>query len=139
MMKYALSNPDEFSYPISAFFVGFFSFSSVLVGEVINLLNIQTQTEVARAIISFIGFKAIIDLPKNYMDSFDDLPLKKAVDKELIKMNKRKETYEKITHFHKLLNYLYFFCKIFYKSVYFYFFPFGASLIPLIYGLKKNI
>jgi hypothetical protein len=40
MMKYALSNPDEFSYPISAFFVGFFSFSSVLVGEVINLLNI---------------------------------------------------------------------------------------------------
>lgn len=66
------------------------------------------------------------------MDSFDDFPLKNAVNQELKKKNKRKETYEKITHIHKLLNYIYVCCKIFYKSVYFYFFPFGASLIPLI-------
>jgi len=40
MMKYALSNPDDFSHPISAFFLGFFSFSSIMIGEIINLLNI---------------------------------------------------------------------------------------------------
>jgi hypothetical protein len=40
MMKYALSNPGDFSHPISAFFLGFFSFSSIMIGEIINLLNI---------------------------------------------------------------------------------------------------
>jgi hypothetical protein len=39
MMKYALLHPDEFSHPVSAFFLGFFSSSSMLAAEIVNINN----------------------------------------------------------------------------------------------------
>ena len=37
MMKYALLHPDEFQYPVSAFFLGFFTLISMFVAEFVNL------------------------------------------------------------------------------------------------------
>jgi len=81
MMKFALLHPDDFTHPIAAFTLGLFAFSSIMVGETINLINAQTKKDVAGAITGFLGFKCIIDLPNTYMNSIEDLPIKGAVGK----------------------------------------------------------
>ena len=92
MMKYALVNPEEFTHPIGAFCLGWFAFSSILVGEIINLIDVQTKKDVAAAITGFLGFKVIIDLPTSYMNSLDDFPVKAAVGK-IEKKNRRKDQF----------------------------------------------
>jgi len=72
MMKYALLHPDEFSHPISAFFLGFFSCSSMLAAEIVNINASQNKKTVTDAIAGFIGFKIIIDLPTLYLGSLED-------------------------------------------------------------------
>jgi hypothetical protein len=37
MMKYALLHHDEFNYPISAFALGFFNFSEMIIAEIVNI------------------------------------------------------------------------------------------------------
>ena len=39
MMKYALINPDEFNHPLSAFILGFFGFSTMILAEFVNIVN----------------------------------------------------------------------------------------------------
>jgi hypothetical protein len=39
-MKYALLYPDKFNHPISAFALGFFSISSILIAEIINIKSV---------------------------------------------------------------------------------------------------
>lgn len=67
MMKYALLHPDEFSHPVSAFFLGFFSSTSMLAAEIVNINASQNKKTVSDAIAGFIGFKIIIDLPTLYL------------------------------------------------------------------------
>jgi len=79
MMKYALLHPDEFDHPISAFMLGFFNLSEMIVAEIVNITSSQTKKTVADAISSFIGFKLIIDLPSVYMGGLEDFPQKGAI------------------------------------------------------------
>ena len=78
-MKYALFYPDKFNHPISAFVLGFFSISSILIAEIINIKSVQTKKTIADAIAGYCGFKIIIDLPMIYMNSLEDFPEKALV------------------------------------------------------------
>lgn len=40
MMKYALLHHDEFNHPISAFMLGFFNLSEMIIGEIVNMTNV---------------------------------------------------------------------------------------------------
>lgn len=39
MMKYALLHHDEFDHPISAFSLGFFNLSEMVIAEIVNITN----------------------------------------------------------------------------------------------------
>lgn len=81
MMKYALLHHDEFNHPISAFMLGFFNLSEMVIAEIVNMTNSQTKKTVADAVSSFIGFGIIILLPTVYMNGLEEFPQKAAVGK----------------------------------------------------------
>jgi len=81
MMKYALLHPDEFTFPGSAFLLGFFAFSSLVYAEVINIILSQSKKTVIDAIAGLIGFKSIVDIPTMYMNSLEEFPAKGLVGK----------------------------------------------------------
>ena len=138
MMKYALIHHDEFTHPISAFILGFMAFASIMVGESINLVNAQTKKDVAGAITVSLGFKVIIDLPTVYMNSLEDLPIKAAVG-AIEQKKKRKDNEREKIEGDYFFNAIYVACVVGYKSLYFYFFPFLVSLIPLLKSLENNL
>ena len=138
MMKYALLHPDEFNHPISAFFLGFFAMTSMLAAEIVNINASQNKKTVSDAIAGFIGFKCIIDLPTIYLGQFEDFPLKGAVGKLEVKYS-RKQTDRPQIAMAGLLNFIYVSFNIFYKSVWFYFFPFATILYPMIRSLEGNV
>jgi hypothetical protein len=72
------------------------------------------------------------------MNSHEDFPLKSCVKKLEFKRG-RKEERPKYIEANWLLSPLYSALYITYKSVFFYFLPFAASLYPLIRSLKGNI
>ena len=136
MMKYALIHPDEFNHPLSAFILGFFAISSMLLAEFVNIANSQLKKNVTDAIAGFIGFKAIIDIPKIYADSHEEFPAKGLVGKLECKRSRSERTKQEGDWF---LNKVYVCFNIFYKSVFFYFAPFATILYPMIKSLEGNV
>ena len=89
MMKYVLVHNDEFSHPITAFALGLISFATMFSAEVVNISAAQNKKSVDIAIAGFIGFKLIIDLPKNYMESMEEIAPKGLVGKLSLKRSSR--------------------------------------------------
>lgn len=129
MMKYALLHHDEFNHPISAFMIGFFNVSEMTIAEIVNMTNSQTKKTVADAVSSFIGFGLIVTLPTVYMGHIEDFPQKGAVGK-LEQSRRRADKSRPLISCNGLLNLVYVLSSTFYKAVFFYFFPFGSSLVP---------
>lgn len=130
MMKYSLCHPEQFSHPKVAFFLGFIYMSILIISEWINVIKGTQRKTPQELITSYIGFKAISDLPKIYMGSMHDLPIKKAIGK-LTATKGRKDPQNKEVN-NCLLNTLYVISKWFYTSFYFYFFPFCVIYLPLV-------
>ena len=136
MMKYALLHPEEFNHPISAFVLGFFAISSMILAEFVNIMSSQLKTSVADAIAGFIGFKAIIDVPTIYMNSHEDFPAKALVGKLECKRSRSQRSKQSGDW---LINKVYVGLNVFYKSVFFYFAPFATILYPMAKSLQGNV
>ena len=136
MMKYALLHPEEFNHPMSAFALGFFAISSMVLAEFVNIANSQLKKTVADAIAGFIGFKCIIDAPTIYMNSHEEFPAKGLVGKLECKRS-RSERVKQSGDW--LLNKVYVTLNVFYKSVFFYFAPFATILYPMVKSLEGNV
>jgi hypothetical protein len=139
MMKYALLYPDEFTHPISAFMIGFYVFVTLIIAEVANIANAQSKKDVVGAVTGFIGYKAIIDIPSLYVNSFETLPVKSAVGKLTVKRSRTKTPDRPKIQADWMFNSLYVACNVFYKSVFFYFFPFGTMITPMLRSLQGNL
>jgi len=137
MMKYAFVHHEEFNHPWAAFLMGFIAFATVLVAEIVNIVNSQAKKTAVDAIAGFIGFKCIIDLPTIYMNSHEDLPIKAAVGKLTMTRSRRAERPR--VKYDGLLNFIFVTCNVFYKSVFFYFFPFATIVWPMYKSLEGNI
>jgi len=137
MMKYALVHHEEFNHPWAAFILGMMAFFTILVAEIVNIVNCQAKKTVVDAIAGFIGFKCIIDLPAIYMNSHEDLPIKGAIGKLTVTRSRRAQR-QKVKG-DGLLNFIFVCCNVFYKSVFFYFFPFATIVWPMVKSLEGNI
>lgn len=138
MMKYALLHHDEFNHPISAFMLGFFNLFAMTVAELVNMLNSQSKKTIPDAIASFLGFNLLINLPTVFMNSFEEFPQKGAV-KTLEQKRRRADKERPLMAYNWLFNLVYVVSAMFYKALFFYFFPFGSSAIPFIRSLEGNI
>ena len=92
----------------------------------------------ADAIAGYIGFSIIIQLPVVFMNSFEEFPQKGAVGKLEQKRRRADPNRPKIWG-NWLFNFIYVVSALIYKSVFFYFFPFGSSLVPFFKSLQDNI
>lgn len=81
MMKYSLCHPEEFTHPKVAFALGFIYINILVISEWVNVMKGTQRKRPQDLITSYIGFKAISDLPKMYMASINDLPIKAAIGK----------------------------------------------------------
>ena len=100
--------------------------------------NNQSKTKVSDAMVSAIGFSLIINLPTIYMNSIEDFPSKAAVGK-LEQTRRRKSKDRPYIDYNWLINLIYVLISVFYKCVFFYFFPFGSSLVPFYRSLYGNV
>jgi hypothetical protein len=92
------------------------------------------------AITGFIGYKAIVDIPMMYLNSFEDLPIK-AVGSVTLKRSRQKqsESERPLIQGNWLFSPLFRLCNIFYKTLFFYFFPLATILMPMLKSLDGNI
>ena len=140
MMKYAMLHAEEFAHPQAAFLLGFLLLTAMFVAEVVNVLAAAGKTAVGDAVAGYIGFKTIIDLANIYMNSHEEFPMKGAVGTLKFKRGSKEEVAEPIGAgwLGSLYAGLFKIYYVFYKSVFFYFFPFAASFIPFIFSLEEN-
>lgn len=139
MMKYALVHHDEFNHPVAAFTIGLYVFITLIIAEVANIANVQSKTTIVDAVTGFIGYKAIIDIPSLYVNSFEELPIKGAVGKlELTRSRTKTEDRPRIQA-DWLFNSVFVLANKFFKSIFFYFFPLATILLPMAKSLKGNI
>jgi hypothetical protein len=132
MMKYSLCHPESFTHPHIAFLMGLIQFFSVVVSESINIAKASQRTTPQELITSYIGFKAIMDVPTIYYSSINSIAVKGDVGK-VVATKGRKELRgdnEKMIG-HGLANFIYIVHKWFYNVFYFYFFTFSVIGLPL--------
>ena len=94
------------------------------------------KNSVIDAIAGFIGFKAIIYIPKIYADSHEEFPAKSLVGKLECS---RSRTDRVKGDGDWILNKVYVTFNVFYKSVFFYFAPFATILYPMVKSLEGNV
>lgn len=63
MMKYVIVHPEEFTFPTSAFLLGFFAISTMVFAEFVNIASSLSKGNLVDAVAGFIGYRIIIDLP----------------------------------------------------------------------------
>lgn len=140
MMKYVITHADEFDHPVAAFIVGWFALSSLVAAEIVNIANCQGKKTITDAITGYIGYKAVIDLPTIYMNSLEDFSVKGCVGKLAFKRSREKDQDRpRIPLFDTLFNGIYTLLNTFYRSVFFYFFPFVIILYPMVKSLEENV
>ena len=71
------------------------------------------------------------------MNSLEDFEIKGAVGQLEFK-NSRKSIKNTSLTGHWFFNFVYVLANVFYKSIFFYLFPFGASFIPFLKSLGNN-
>ena len=138
MMKYALMHSDEFNHPMSAFCIGVYVFVTLVVAEVAMIASAQDKKDVVGAVTGFIAYGAINSIPSLYLNSFEDLPVKSAVGKVELKRS-RKSKDRPLMKADWLFDSIYVVCNVFYKTVFFYFFPLATIFTPMIRSLEGNI
>lgn len=135
MMKYALTRPEAFTHPVTVFFLGFVQLSAVWLTEICNVLKSIDQKKPQDVIVRFVGFSLILNVPKLMIGSLEQFDIQKSVSK--LQLTKgRKEAVSEEGHSTRLpcapiLNFIYCVWKLFFNSLYFYFFPFVVIFIPL--------
>lgn len=130
MMKYSLCHPEEFTHPKLAFLIGFAYMSIVTFSEWVNIMKGTERKKPQDLITGYIGFKVITELPKVYLSSISDLPIKGAIGK--LTATKGRKDSKNIGKNHWLLTFIYANSKWFYHSFYFYFMPFMVIYLPLV-------
>lgn len=135
MMKYALTEPGKFTHPVTVFCLGLIQLTAVWLTEICNLLKSIDQKSPQNVIVRFVGFALILNVPKLMIGSLEDFEIQKSVGK-LVLNKGRKEAVSEDGFSSKLpggplFNFIYCVYKLFFKSLYFYFFPFVVIFIPL--------
>jgi len=140
-MKYAITCPDNFNQPVTAFFLGFMQSTGLLFTEICNLMKSLDQKKPQDVIVKFVGLALILTVPKLIVPSMEGFAVKGAVGK-LNLYRKRKEVTKNQSKYISepseqlccpwFFNMIYCIFKWFYASFYFYFFPFVVIFIPLI-------
>ena len=138
MMKYVLLHSEEFTNPTIAFLLGWMSISNIVFAEIINVVNSAAKKDVGDAIAGFIGFKCVIELANIYMNSMEEFPLKAAVGKLDFKRGRKSKDQVPMAG-GWLFNPIYTLYYVFFKSLFFYFFPFTAAFQPFLMSLKGNV
>lgn len=140
MMKYSLCHPEAFSHAHIAFLLGFMQICSMWIAETINIMKASQRKTAQELITSYIGFKSIIDLPTIYLSSINNLPIKGKIGNVVCtKPRKQAErTPEETMYGHSFFNMIYVACQLFFRTFYFYFFPFTVIFLPLYVVLKDK-
>jgi len=81
MMKYSLCHPEEFTHPKLAFMIGFMYMNIIVTAEWVNIMKGTEKKKPQDLITGYIGFKVITELPKVYLNSMSDIPIKAAIGK----------------------------------------------------------
>lgn len=136
MMKYALCYPDEFTHPVTVFFLGLVQMSAVWLCEVCNLLKSMDQKKPENVIVRFVGFGLILSVPKLLIGSMENFEIQKSVGKLSLQRSRKQMAQEATTKallpFSWLLNLIYCIYKWFFISLYYYFFPFVVIFAPIL-------
>lgn len=136
MMKYALCNPDEFTQPVTVFFLGLIQVSAVWLTEVCNLLKSMDQKKPDQVIVRFVGFGLILNVPKLLIGSLESFDIKGSVGKLKLERSRKQVAADPATKARLplswLLNLIYCLYKWFFSSLYHYFFPFVVIFAPLL-------
>lgn len=145
MMKYAISVPEEFTHPSTAFLLGFIQLASVWTIQTCCLLKCLNLGKAADVITRFVAFGGLISIPGALGSSIEDFAISKAVGALTLKKSRKyassmKEN-KQLLPLGWLFNILYCVAKWFYVTLYYYFFPFSCIIIPtfkLAYFEKKT-
>lgn len=136
MMKYALCYPDEFTAPVTVFFLGVIQISAVWLTETCNLLKSMDQKKPDQVIVRFVGFGLILNVPSLLIGSLESFDIKSSVGKLKLERSRKQMAHDPITKekmpFSTLLNLVYCLCKWFFSSLYHYFFPFVVIFGPAL-------
>lgn len=130
MMKYSLCHPEEFTHPRLAFMIGFLYMAILVFSEWVNIMKGTERKSPQELITGYIGFKVITELPKVYLGSISDLPIKGAIGKLTATKGRKDSKNEGKNPWY--LTFLYTSTKWFYHSFYFYFMPFMVIYLPLV-------
>lgn len=130
MMKYSLCHPEEFTHPKLAFMLGFIYMNIIVTSEWINIMKGTEKKKPQDLITSYIGFKVITELPKVYLNSMSDIPIKEAIGKLTATKGRKDPKNEGKNNWFFVT--VYCLSKWFYHSFYFYFMPFMVIYLPLM-------
>jgi hypothetical protein len=130
MMKYSLCHPEEFTHPRLAFMLGFFYMNIIALSEWVNIMKGTEKKKPQDLITGYIGFKVITELPKVYLNSISELPIKGAIGKLTATKGRKDAKNEDKNHWFFVVIYL--LSKWFYHAFYFYFMPFMVIYLPLM-------
>lgn len=136
MMKYALCNPDEFTAPVTVFFLGVLQITATWLTEICNLLKSMDQGAADKVIVRFVGFALILNVPKLLVDSMEGFDIKGSVGKLKLERSRKQMAHDPVAKeklpCSALFNLTYCIYKWFFSSLYHYFFPFIVIFVPVL-------
>ena len=136
MMKYALTCPEEFTHPVTVFFIGWFQTTAVWLTEICNLLKSLDQKAPKDVIVRFVGFALILNVPKLMIGSLESFEIQKSVGKLTMKKGRKAAKadsgWSMKLPFGFLWTTIYWVYKRIYTGLYFYFFPFVIIFLPMV-------
>lgn len=97
MMKYALCYPDEFTQPVTVFFLGFIQITAVWLTEACNLLKSMDQKKPDQVIVRFVGFGLILNVPSLLIGSLEGFKVKSSVGKLTLERSRKQMAHDPAT------------------------------------------
>ena len=131
MMKYALNHPKEFTVPLLCATIGFFYSFITMSLSLACIIKMCTQSTFIDTLSSYVSYTAICFLPNFvYLALPIGAPLRPA-SPDLIKTNFRRNIEKRECRYYPCL-FVYRVTRIIYGSIWFYFLPITALVLPFI-------
>lgn len=136
MMKYVLCYPEEFTSPMTAFFLALVQIMAIWLTEVCNLLKSLDQVKPDQVIVRFVGFGLILQVPSILVGSIETFNIKSSVGKLKIEKSRKQMAHDPVTKellpLSPLFHLIYCLHKWYWSSLYHYFFPFVVIFGPVL-------
>jgi hypothetical protein len=130
MMKYAINHPDEFTVPYICAGIGWL-YSAITIGiSMACIIKMCTQSSFIDTLSSYVSYTAISFLPNFVYLALPVGASLKTPGPDLIKTNYKRTIKRELKEYPCL--FLYKTTRIFYGSVWFYFLPIFALVMPFV-------